>query len=379
MKILAIICEFNPFHNGHKYLMDKAREQSGCDAVICIMSGCFTQRGEMCFNDKFQRAKHAVSSGADAVLELPVPFAVAPAEIFAKGAVKIISSIPEASVLAFGHESGCKQEFLDAARILNGESELFKTTLERSLSEGESYIKSYCAAFSACGADGQLLSSPNNILAIEYVKALLKCGKDIDILPIKRVGAEYGDEKLYGNFSSASAIRANFGSAAIKDNMPPYSYADFAAAKDNSKRFEQLAADWLYLCDKNDLKRVYGCSEGLENRLKALSFGGSYDKIVEEGASKRYSKSRIKRILAANLLNLYADETEEFLAADLQSNVLAVKKERADEILPLLSVKPVESDAAKKCAELNSRAYALWRHLNSPLKCDNPNEKMILV
>ena len=379
MKILAIICEFNPLHNGHKYLMELAREKSGCDAVVCIMSGCFTQRGEMCRNDKFVRAKHAILSGADAVIELPTPFAVAPAEIFAKGAVKILSSIPYVSVLAFGHEWGSEEDFYSAARILNEENELFRTTLESGLNSGESYIKSYCTALSACGGDGQMISSPNNILAVEYVKALLKCGKNIRILPIKRIGAGFNDDTLYENFSSASAIRANSDNAAIKDNMPPCSYADFTAAKDNKDRFERLAADWLYLCDKDNLKRVLGCSEGLENRLKALSFGSSFEKIVEDGASKRYSKARIRRILTANLLCLYADEIKEFLSVDLQPKVLAVKKERADEILPLLSGKADESVYAKKCGELTSRAYALWRHLNCPQQFDNPGEKMILI
>ena len=100
MKILAIICEFNPFHNGHRYLLEKAKKLSGADAVLCIMSGNFTQRGEICVLDKYTRAKHAILGGADCVIQLPAPFAVAPAEIFAKGAIKILSSIPEVAFLA---------------------------------------------------------------------------------------------------------------------------------------------------------------------------------------------------------------------------------------------------------------------------------------
>ncbi|MDE6075210.1 MAG: nucleotidyltransferase family protein [Clostridia bacterium] len=133
MEICAIICEFNPFHNGHAYLLRRARELSGCDAVLCVMSGSFTQRGEICRTDKFLRAKHAVLCGADAVVELPAPFAVAPAEIFARGAVGIISSIPQVKCVAFGCESGSAEDFLNAAKIANGESGLFKTTLEKHL------------------------------------------------------------------------------------------------------------------------------------------------------------------------------------------------------------------------------------------------------
>lgn len=379
MKILAIICEFNPLHNGHEYLIRRAREESGADAVLCIMSGCFTQRGEMCRNDKYTRAKHAILSGADAVIELPAPFAVAPAEIFARGAIKMLTAIPQVSALAFGYECGNKQDFINAARILNEESEIFRATLENSLNSGESYIKSYCAAFSACGADGQFISSPNNILAVEYVKALFNSSETVDILPIQRIGADFNDGQLYGNFSSASGIRANAENPAVKENMPFHSYADFTSVKDNSGRFERLAADWLYLCDKDNLKRVYGCTEGLENRLKALSFGNSFDKIVELGATKRYSKARIRRILTANLLNLYSDEAEKMLSVDLPLKILAVKRERANELLPLLSNQIANNEWAEKCTQLTSRAYALWRHLSSPLIHDNPDEKMILI
>jgi len=379
MKILAIICEFNPFHNGHKYLIDRAREKSGCDAVLCIMSGCFTQRGEICRNDKFQRAAHAILNGADAVIELPPSFAVAPAEIFARGAIKILSAVPCISCLAFGCENGEADDFYKAADILNEESEAFKTALSENLKNGESYVKSYCEAFKQCGGNENLLASPNNILAVEYVKALRRLRTPVEILPVKRIGADYNDDKLQGNYSSASGIRANPCDPAVKDNMPLCSYGDFIATKDNSKRFEQLAADVLYTCDKSDLKRVYGCTEGLENRLKALSFGNGYDDIVAQATSKRYSKSRIKRILAANLLGLYSDDTESFLKADLGYKILAVKKERADEIMPILSVQCNQSEEAQKCAELSSRVYNLWRYLNSPLIYDNPNEKMILV
>lgn len=379
MKILAIICEFNPFHNGHKYLIERAKKKSGCDAVLCIMSGSFTQRGEICRNDKYQRAKHAILSGADAVLELPASFAVAPAEIFASGAVKVLSSITQVGFLAFGCENGNLNEFLTAAGILNDENELFKSTMSDRLSCGESYIRSYCTAFEACGGNAELLSSPNNILAVEYVKSLLKCGSNIEILPIKRVGAGYNDVTLSSGFASASGIRANADDPIIKDNMPSCSYEDFISATDNGKRFKQFAKDWLYLCDKDNLKRVYGCTEGLENRLKALAFGNGYDTIIDEAASKRYSKSRIKRILTANLLGLYSDDTEKFLYVDLQPKILAVKKERADEIIPALSTTCKQSEEANKCAELTSRSYELWRYLSTPLIFANPNEKMILV
>lgn len=378
MKICAIICEFNPFHNGHAYLLNEARKVSGCDALVCIMSGQFTQRGEICRSDKFLRARHAILSGADAVVELPAPFAVAPAEIFARGGVKLASQIDGEITLCFGTENGNKEAFCAAARILSAENEDFKNKLTKELDGGQSFIKAYQSAFKACGGNSELLSSPNSILGVEYAKAILRSEKNIDILPIKRKGADFNDGNLKDNFSSASAIRANAASQLIKSNMPESSYADFVASTDNQTRFEQLAADTLFLSDKEKLKRVYGCTEGLENKLIACSALNGYDEIIQKCTSKRYSSSRIKRILCANLLNLYSDETEKFLHAELPHSILAVKKEKADEILPLF--KSSEGDGnAKKCYALSSAAYALWLHLSTPLCFENVNEKMILI
>lgn len=111
MKICAIICEYNPFHNGHFYQLDAAKKKSGADAVVCFMSGNFVQRGEAAVLEKYIRAKHAVLAGADAVVELPVVFSSAPAELFAKGAIKLISSVPEITALSFGCESGDEDIF----------------------------------------------------------------------------------------------------------------------------------------------------------------------------------------------------------------------------------------------------------------------------
>lgn len=378
MKICTIICEFNPLHNGHKYLLERARAESGCDFILCVMSGCFTQRGDMCRTDKFLRAKHAVLSGADAVIELPAPFAVAPAEIFARGAVALLRGINAEITLAFGCESGTAADFTDAARILNCETDSFKRRLAECSESGESYIKSYSEAFKACGGNAEFISSPNNILGVEYAKAVLREGLDVTLLPVKRVGAGYNDCGLCGNYSSASGIRANADNPTIKDNMPEYSYADFTASPDCGKRFETIAADFLYLCDRENLKRVYGCTEGLENRLKKLTFGNGYGEIIQAAASKRYSKTRIRRIMTANLLGLYADETQKFLQSSVPKRILAVRKNCADKILPLLS-DAEETDDGRKCTEITSRAYALWRYLNAPLIFDNPNEKMILI
>ena len=173
MNFCAIICEFNPFHNGHKYLLDRAREISGCDYLICVMSGSFTQRGEMCILDKYTRAKHAILGGADCVIELPSAFSTAPAEIFAKGAIKILSAIPDFCALAFGCETADKIILTDAAKILIEEPPPFKEILTKNIKEGQSYIKSITAAFEGVGGHHDLLDNQTIFLQSNIVKQFL--------------------------------------------------------------------------------------------------------------------------------------------------------------------------------------------------------------
>ena len=165
MKFCAIICEYNPFHNGHKYQLAEARRLSGCDKILCIMSGNFTQRGEAAVFHKYERARHAVENGADAVIELPAAFSVSPAQLFACGAVHILAAIPAVQTLAFGCESGDKESFLRTARATLSESKQFKAALKENMKDGTSYIRARNAALLSSGADVDeaLLSSPKGV------------------------------------------------------------------------------------------------------------------------------------------------------------------------------------------------------------------------
>ncbi len=385
MKICGIICEFNPFHNGHEYLLKEARKLSGCDAVVCIMSGSFTQRGDICVVEKHTRAKHAVLGGADCVIELPAAFSVAPAEIFASGAVKILSSIPELDTIAFGCESGAQADFLHAAELLSNESEDFKAALHAKLDQGESYIKSYAFAFESVGGNAELLSKPNNILGIEYAKAVLRTKKDIKILPIRRLGADYNDGEIKQNFSSASAIRKNLTSPLIKDNVPPFVLNDLHDFTAERERYEDCLRLILSRTSAEDLTKVYGCNDGFENALKALQ-ALPFNQIVSEATSRRFTASRIKRILCANFLNLHQAECEKFLSSDLYLSPLAVKKESAGEILSALakSAYPVLTcgsdelklcETAARCKKRDDFAYLQWQQLTNA----KPVKKMLLI
>lgn len=342
MKICAIICEYNPFHNGHKYLIDRARELSGCDFILCLMSGSFTQRGEAAILPKFTRAEHAIEGGADCVLQLPALFSVAPAEIFARGAISILKAIPAVSCLAFGSENAAVNDIERAADILsrlNSEgAKKTDKTFTSNMGRGQSYKRSVALAMEELGAESRLITSPNGILAVEYARAIKESGAHISLLPTERVGGGYGDGELKENYSSASAIRKNINDIAIKENVPEYVY-NALTAKDRSgteKEYDMLARYALLMADKSNMRRIFGCTEGLENKLKA-SADLPLSSIIEEATNRRYTSSRIRRIIAANLLGLYSDDAIACIEQGTYLKPLAVRESCKDEIFAELA------------------------------------------
>lgn len=342
MKICGIICEYNPLHNGHVYLIGKARELSGCDAVICMMSGNFTQRGEPAVLDKYARAGHAILAGADAVIELPTVFALSPAELFAHGAVRLLNAIPGFDTLAFGCEEPDRERFLAAAKTTSEESRGFRRALRLRLKAGISLTRARTEALVETGAGdtAALLQSPNNILGVEYQKALFSCGSLAQILPVKRTGANYSDEELYKNFSSATAIRAAVAEGkerAVRKNVPDFVADDLFSSATDGAVFKKLAVYAALTQSAEQLRRVLDCSEGLENRIKALAKDNpDYDILINKATTKRYISSRIRRILAAATLGISAELVRKALRAPLYLKVLAVKNDRADDVLGAL-------------------------------------------
>ena len=343
MKFCAVICEYNPFHNGHKYQLDEIREKSGCDKILCVMSGNFTQSGEAAVFDKYTRARHAVENGADAVIELPAAFAVAPAEIFAEGAVRLISSVPAVSALAFGCESGTAQSFLAAANAMRSEDKQLKAAIKENMKDGTSYVRARTQAVLKFNADidEALLTSPNNILGVEYCRALLNAGGKIAPFPIPRVGGGYADGELKPDFSSATALRAAMHEEktpvrALKRNLPESVLDD--VLNFTPFPYGKVALSALVTAKNEEIAETADCSEGLENRLKALTRSNpEYAEMLKKATTKRYTLSRLKRILAQNLLGLKLKELKEFLSASLYLKTLAIEKSDAENILAELA------------------------------------------
>lgn len=375
MKICAVICEYNPFHNGHKLQLDRIRASSGCDKILCVMSGNFTQRGEASVFHKYVRARHAVENGADAVIELPAAFAVSPAELFAQGALKLLDDIPSVTTLAFGCESGSKDDFLTTARAALREDKAFKSTLQQIMKDGTPYIKARTEALMAmgCDIDESLLRTPNNILGTEYCRSILALGSDIEPLPLLRTGAGYADETVYKDFSSATALRSVLGDdtrqakKALQRNVPASVYKDALSYRDTP--YKTAATCALLSAAPDRIAGTPDCSEGLENRLKAMARSNpDYDTLIEKTLTKRYTRTRLKRILLQNFLGIRLKDVKSWLNAPLYRKVLAVKKAGAEELLAALSegyfpIVTRRSDSAKLSKEAEA-CFALDVHAN---------------
>lgn len=369
MKICAIICEYNPFHNGHLYQLQKAKALSGADFLLCIMSGNFVQRGEAAIMDKYTRAKHAVMAGADAVIELPTIFATSNAELFAKGAIHILSSIPNVTTLCFGAEKADKLAFISAARYLNDEPKEVSNTIKRLTADGMSYAKARAQAYAGF-IPMDLLSSPNNILGLEYTKAILSQNANIDILPIQRVGSNYNDGTLQSEFSSATAIRAAIAKKeSFIGQLPDYVVRDLPNALEN--KLDDLEKYSLLSKTAQEIAFISDCTEGLENAFKKAA--ESNEPIIQSLTSARYTASRIRRIALQCLLNVEESLIRKSLKDPLYLRILAAKKANlailsalAESKFPIIARTHDENvllNTAKECYSIDLFAEKIYRLL----------------
>lgn len=223
MKVVGIVAEYNPFHKGHAYHINAAKEATGADYCIVVMSGDYTQRGIPAMIDKYSRAKMALLNGADLVLELPVRYATASAEGFATSAVTLLNSTGVVTDICFGSECGCVEKLSKIAKVLLEEPDEYRDVLKRELKNGHSYPVARNMALQGLDCwdfdSLKILSMPNNILGIEYIKAIFKLKCNINPVSIKRVGSNYNDCSLNELYSSAMAIRSSIASTDNLENI----------------------------------------------------------------------------------------------------------------------------------------------------------------
>lgn len=331
MKLCAIICEYNPFHNGHAYQIKKSLEESGCDAAICIMNGNFSQRGEPTIVDKQVRAQMAIAGGASAVVQIPTYFASTNAEIFALTAIKIAASFEDVTHISFGSECGDIQSIKELANFLYTEPKFYSDKVKRNLKDGFSLGSAKVKALSACINEklvcfsnpeviAELLTKPNNILAVEYVRALLKIkNKKIKPITIKRKNPYNAFDAAEVDFAltDASSLRKSLTKSSrvgkLKKYIPPNSYYLFNEyLKENNlpnkEIWELLTLFKFRTTPAGELQLNYDMVEGIENRLiSAARESVEYNQFLELAVSRRYSHNRIQRIVTASLLNLQAN------------------------------------------------------------------------
>ncbi len=307
MIVGAVICEFNPFHNGHKYLIDEMKKD-GCDCVIAVMSTSFTQRGDVAVYSKFHRAKDALMGGADLIIELPVVWAVSSAQRFAKAGCEIIKSLGCVDRVYFGSESG-NIDLLKACAAAT-EDESVQKCLRDNMQKGDYYPVALQKAVNQLYSDeiSDVLSSPNNTLGIEYIKSLK--GSSILIRTIKRVGASHDSEVAADNFASASKIRADI----EKDRDVSIFLPESNAKEENFASFsngERALVYKLRLISPTELEKLPDVSEGLHNRiLSAARTNQNIADILDTIKTKRYTHARLRRIITCALLNISKDIQE---------------------------------------------------------------------
>lgn len=316
MKIVGLITEYNPFHNGHQYHIEKARELTNADAVIIVMSGNFVQRGTPAIMPKHLRAEAALKAGASLILELPVCYASGSAEFFAYGAISLLHKLGCVDSICFGSECGDIETLQNLAKIISKEPTEYKKFLNHYLKEGNSFPLARQKAMKDYLQNEQLdsvLGEPNNILGIEYLKALYRLNSKITPYTIKRISSNYHDEHLQEHFSSASAIRKKvFESefSKLESQIPSSSISMFENFY--QIRYPVCVNDFSLLLkykllseNKLSLQEYADVSEELANRIiNRLNDYMNFEQFCELLKTKEVTYSRISRALIHILLNI---------------------------------------------------------------------------
>lgn len=354
MKIVGLIAEYNPFHNGHQYHIEKSKELTGADAVIIVMSGNFVQRGAPAIMPKHLRAEAALSSGADLVIELPICFSTGSAEAFSQGAITILEQLGCVDSICFGSECGDISLLKKLAKILVDEPDEYRKLLQKCLRQGYNYPSAREKALSEYLGDTELttaISQPNNILGIEYLKALYKLNSKITPYTIQRAQSSYHDTALQENYSSASAIRCTLASSQLSDEiMEQLPLGSEKLWKTHYlKRFPIYSNDFSLLLKyklmhetKDSLTEYVDLSEELANRIiKNLNCFVSIEQFCLLLKTKEITYSRISRALFHVLLDIKKTDNTRISYLHIlgfrKDNTALLKKIKEHTDLPMLT------------------------------------------
>lgn len=382
MNITGIITEYNPFHNGHLYHLTQAKKNTNADGIVCIMSGNFIQRGGPAILDKWNRTNMALENGVDLIIELPSYYAVSSAEFFAKGSVSILHNLGVVNSIFFGSECGDIDRLNKISNILADEDAVFKSIIKKFINNGLTFAKAREKALIEFLGDStieNIISSSNNILGIEYIKALIRLNSSITPTTLRREGSSYNEKKLKDSFSSATAIRETLkkGSSLLElqNSMPFRSYELFSKLQESN--FPFVFEDQMYSFIKyklltncinfNNLSEV---KEGLNNKfIKEILNSKNFDDLILRVKSKRYTYSKISRILTQIFIGF---DTYDLNSIDMSKhlyarvlgfnskgkNILSLIKKNSS--IPIISKVPKHFDnPLLELDLLSTRAYSI--------------------
>ncbi|MBR5370822.1 MAG: nucleotidyltransferase family protein [Oscillospiraceae bacterium] len=374
MKISGIICEYNPFHNGHLYHIEQTRKH-GATHIVAVMSGNFVQRGDVAVIDKIERAKIAVRCGADLVVELPVAYCLSAAEVYARGAMYILKGMGCVQELSFGSECGDLVKLTEAVKASYACAR--KPELEDLMRLGNSYPKALQILVRQNFGDeiGAIFSHPNNTLAVEYLKAMIAVKLKIQPFTVKRHEAHDSGEAS-GNVASASLIRQLLENQT--DDFDDYVPSDCAnllsscAAYGKTARFENLERILLYKLRTSTAEELTALPEvghGLENKILAARNETSLESMLFAMKSKRYPMARLRRILLNLLIGIKPSDTENpppygriLALSERGRDILSAIKQAGNAIPYSTSLSKLAelNDACRACAQLEARATAIY-------------------
>lgn len=397
MKTVGLITEYNPFHNGHAYHIEKAKMLTGADRVIVVMSGDFVQRGAPAVMPKHLRTESALLSGASLIIELPVCFATGSAEYFAQGSISLLNRLGCIDSICFGSECGDLHLLEEIAQILADEPIEYQTALKQALKEGASFPAARQEALNIYSDKySEILASPNNILGIEYLKALAKIHSKMEPFTIKRIGAGYHDMDIDGQFSSATAIRSDIYQPAdvnssseslplthIQTQVP--SSCHELMKKNYQTRYPVKADDFSLLLKAKLLSETAGSlshyldmSPELANRILRLRNDYlSFEQFCDLLKTKELTRSRISRSFIHVLLGITNDWLTAMKAPAPYARILGFRRDHADLLgilkqtsdIPLITspARAVLADTAYQMLELDIYASDLYESVITDL------------
>ena len=353
-RVLGIIAEYNPFHNGHLYHIAKSKQETGAQYVIAVISGNFVQRGNTSIINKWTKARMALLNGVDLVIELPTIYSISSAENFAEGAIKILNSLGVVDTLSFGMEANDISTLNNIANVLYNEPKEYVTMLSHELSKGNSYPKARENALLLYLNDikryANVMSGSNNILGIEYLKALRKTKSTITPVGIKREKVLYNDKYIVDEFASATAIRKMLMTKELNDIskvMPRNSYLLLGEELKKGHyvidiaRFEKEIIYTLRKMSVQDIAKLPDVSEGLENSLKnAADSCNTLKDLINIVKTKRFTQTRIQRILLYCLLGITKKQMETSRKVIPYARVLGFNNKGKELISEMMKLNP---------------------------------------